>query len=239
MTVAQAQAWTDEVVRHLPPRDRVLPMVMPPFTAISAVAQRRASSTLGLGAQDLFPAAAGAFTGEIGTDLLKDLAVDAVLVGHSERRRYLGETDELVARKVETALGAGFEVVLCVGETSLERNADLAGQVIETQVTRGLDRIARPELARITIAYEPVWAIGSGTPASPAEASQAAALVRSALEARFGDQAGDDVSVLYGGSVDEENFASFLAAPGVDGALVGGASLSASRFCAMLKVASE
>jgi triosephosphate isomerase (TIM) len=227
---AEAEAWTRRVAAALGPKPGRVAAVMPTFTALGAVAAL-CGEGLALGAQDVYPAASGAVTGEVGTDQLRDLGVRYVLCGHSERRHLLGEDDNLVAAKVQAVLDAGMTPVVCVGENADEREHGRADAVVRRQVSGALEGVTTERLPAIVWAYEPVWAIGSGHPAMPEQASEAADILRHALRSRLGaDLDPRAVSVLYGGSVAPENVAEYANAPGVDGALVGGASLDAGAF---------
>lgn len=227
---AEAVAWAQQVAGALRPSTGRVAAVMPSFTALGAVAPL-CGEALVLGAQDVYPQTAGAVTGAVGTDQLRDLGVRYVLCGHSERRRLLAEDDATVARKVQAVLEAGMTPVVCVGENAEERDERRADAVVRRQVAGALEGVPADRLDDIVWAYEPIWAIGSGHPATPEQASEAADILRHALRSRFG--AGLDpaaVAVLYGGSVAPENVARYARAPGVDGALVGGASLDAGAF---------
>ncbi len=231
---AEAAAWARQVAGAVAPSPHRAAVVFPPFTALAAVAPL-CGDALSLGAQDVYPQPAGAVTGAVGTDQLRDLGVAYVLCGHSERRLLLGEDDAAVARKVQAVLDAGMTPVVCVGENAEEREHGRADAVVRRQVAGAIEGVGADRLSRIIWAYEPVWAIGSGHPATPAQASEAADILRHALRSRLG--AGLDpaaVSVLYGGSVAAESVAEFARAPGVDGALVGGASLDAQTFLALV-----
>lgn len=227
---AEAQLWARRVAAGLGPRPGRVAAVLPSFTALAAVAPL-CGEALALGAQDVYPAASGAVTGAVGTDQLRDLGVRFVLCGHSERRLLLGEHDAQVAAKVQAVLEAGMTPVVCVGENAEERENGRADAVVRRQVAGALEGVATDLLATIVWAYEPIWAIGSGRPATPEQASEAADTLRHALRSRLGaDLDPARVSVLYGGSVAPENVAAYASAPGVDGALVGGASLDAAVF---------
>jgi triosephosphate isomerase len=232
---ADAEAWARAVAATLAPSDRRVAVVLPPFTALAAV-RSYVGDALALGAQDVYPQPSGAVTGGVGTDQLRDLGVRFVLCGHSERRRLLGEDDGQVARKVQAVLDAGMTPVVCVGEDQEERENGHADHVVRRQVSGAIEGVAAERLAEVVWAYEPVWAIGSGRPATPEQASEAAAILRHALRSRLGaDLEPASVAVLYGGSVAPENVAAYARAPGVDGALVGGASLDASAFVELVR----
>jgi triosephosphate isomerase len=204
--------------------------VFVPFTAISVVAEVLRGSPVRLGAQDVSAEASGALTGQISTAMLLDAGCQLTLIGHSERRKLNGETDELVNKKLAAALKAGLTPVVCIGETLDERESQKTWRVLETQVAGGLKGFAPADLSKVVIAYEPVWAIGTGKTASPAQAQEAHLFVRQQLEKLHGKNFASGVRVLYGGSVTAENVDSLMAQPDVDGALVGGASLKKEAF---------
>jgi len=204
-------------------------LVFPPFPSLAAVAERCRGTRLEVGAQNFHPATEGAFTGEVSGAMLLEAGATHVLVGHSERRKLFGEGDEFLARKLTSALGQGLKPVFCVGETLEERDADRTGDVIRRQVERGLGELGAAESNRLLIAYEPVWAIGTGRTATPAQAREAHGFLRDLLRSRWGEAAAA-VPLLYGGSVKPENAAELLAQPDIDGVLVGGASLEGPSF---------
>jgi triosephosphate isomerase len=177
----------------------------------------------------------GAFTGEVSAPMLVELDVEAVILGHSERRQLFAETDEALARKVPAAVGAGLEPILCVGETEEARDAEQTEAVLERQLQADLAGIVSLELGKIVIAYEPIWAIGTGRTATPEQAQEACAFIRDLLRERGGPA--DDMRILYGGSVKPGNAVELMAQPDIDGALVGGASLDAGDFAAIVKAA--
>jgi triosephosphate isomerase len=209
-------------------------VVCPPFTALADVARALAGSSIGLGAQNVHWAPRGAFTGEIAAPMLRDLGCTHVIVGHSERRHELGETDAMVRRKVTAALAHGLVPILCVGETLEERDAGRAEAVLQAQVRAGLADVPAAAAPRLVVAYEPVWAIGSGRPATGDEANRVAGLLRAWLRQQFGHAAAA-VRLLYGGSVTPQTIGEFAAQPDVDGALVGGASLKADAFAGIVR----
>jgi triosephosphate isomerase len=210
-------------------------VVAPPFTALAAVADEIDGSPVTLGAQNLYPKAEGAFTGEISGPFLKDCGCSWVIVGHSERRQYFGETDSLVADKAAAALDSGLIPIICVGETLAQREGGETLRVVKTQIEAFLDVIAQ-STTPVAIAYEPVWAIGTGKTAGPAEAEEVHAAIRTWL-ANKAEPLADRTRVLYGGSVKPDNAAALLACPNVDGALVGGASLDPGSFGAIARAA--
>lgn len=206
----------------------------PPFTALVEVGRLLAGSAIDLGAQDLHWEPKGAFTGEISAQMLRDAGCTYVIVGHSERRRLLGEGDEAARRKVAAAFAAGLVPILCVGESLDEREAGQTEQVVETQLRAGTLDMSQGEAHRLVVAYEPVWAIGTGMPATGEEANRVCGLIRGWLREWFGDAAAQ-VRILYGGSVTPESIAEFAGQDEIDGALVGGASLDAEAFAAIVE----
>ncbi|MBC7247797.1 MAG: triose-phosphate isomerase [Actinobacteria bacterium] len=211
--------------------------VCPPFTAIPDVSRLlcELASSLVLGAQDVYPADEGAFTGEISPGMLKALDVVYVITGHSERREILGEDDAFVARKVKAVLAAGMRPILCVGESDAEREAGKARAKVEGQLEAALGALSAREMEGTVIAYEPIWAIGTGKTATPGDAQEMNAFIRAWLEGRFGGEVSGRVRILYGGSVKPDNASELMAMPDVDGALVGGASLKAEDFAAIAR----
>ncbi|MFP3960019.1 MAG: triose-phosphate isomerase [Spirochaetaceae bacterium] len=205
-------------------------MVAPPFTALPAVAEVLAQSPIKLGAQNMATEESGAHTGEVSVLMLSDLGVEVVIIGHSERRHVYGETDEMVNAKVRLALSHGLEVILCVGETLEEREAGNAEAVVERHLVGGLNAVRAADLSRVTIAYEPVWAIGTGHTATPEDADAMHQFIRDRISEMYSGRASRDIVIQYGGSVKPDNIAGLMAKPNVDGALVGGASLKAETF---------
>ncbi len=205
-------------------------LVAPTFTSIETVATVLEGSNILVGAQNMAAARSGAHTGEISPDMLKDVGAQVVILGHSERRHVYGETDELINTKVQLALEEGLEVILCIGETLDEREAGQVDQVNRRQLTGGLAGVDAGAMGRITIAYEPVWAIGTGKTATPEDADTTHAAVRSIMADLYDQSVADAVVIQYGGSVKLDNVAGLMAKPNIDGALVGGASLKADTF---------
>jgi triosephosphate isomerase len=213
---------------------KVKVMIAPPFTALAAAAFALENSGIRLGAQNCFYEEKGAYTGEISPQMLKDSGVSTVILGHSERRSIFGETDEVINKKIKAALKAGLEVILCVGETLDEREAGRAEAVVEKQLKGSLAGITEKELENTVIAYEPVWAIGTGKNASPSDAQKMHLFIRKIIEKHYSKQASDYIIIQYGGSVKAENASELLNMPDIDGALVGGASLNADGFAAIV-----
>jgi triosephosphate isomerase (TIM) len=205
-------------------------VVAPPFTAIHAAAEAARNTTIGVAAQDLYWEKEGAFTGEVAPGMIKEAGAEYVIIGHSERRRLFGETDAMVNRKVGAAIAADLTPIVCIGETLEEREADATLDVLDRQLKDGLDRVTSGQISDLVIAYEPVWAIGTGRNATAAQAGEAHAHIRKRLRQWFGGDAADHCHVIYGGSVKPDNIKELIAEPDVDGALVGGASLDVRSF---------
>jgi len=213
--------------------------VCPSFTALAAVAAQVDGSPIALGAQDLFWEPQGAFTGEISAPMLVDVGCRYCIIGHSERRQHFEETDEQIHKKLIAALRYGLKPILCVGETLQQRDSGQTLEVVGGQLNRALKGISCEELRQVVMAYEPVWAIGTGRNATPAQVQEAQAFIRSCLKTGSDAHTAELVRIQYGGSVTPENAAELLQQPDVDGALVGGASLKAESFVAIVKTAVE
>ncbi|MEW5741554.1 MAG: triose-phosphate isomerase [Myxococcota bacterium] len=235
-TVAEATALVRELRGAVSMvRDRVEVAVAPPFTALHAVAKALEDSNILLAGQNCHAEASGAFTGEIAAPMLKEVGCAYVILGHSERRQYFGETDAGVNRKVAAVLKAGMLPIVCVGETLAEREASRTLSVVETQVKGCLSGFGKDEGAKFVIAYEPVWAIGTGKTATSLQAQEVHAHIRELLRGLWGKEAAEAVRIQYGGSVKADNAAELLSQPDIDGALVGGASLKVADFAAIVK----
>jgi triosephosphate isomerase (TIM) len=217
---------TDEV-------GRVEVFVCPPFTALATVTDRLADSGIRVAAQNLHFEESGAFTGEVSAPMLTELGAEGAILGHSERRQMFGETDEALARKVPAALAAGLVPILCVGETLEQREGDETEAVLRRQVEADLAAVSDVDLGRVVLAYEPIWAIGTGRNATPEQAADAIGFIRGLIGDRS-DEAAAAIRIVYGGSVKPENAADVLAPGGIDGALVGGASLDPGDFAAIV-----
>jgi len=228
-TPAEAKALAAELKTVLKDcKHKVL--VAPSFTALQAVAEELKGSNILLGAQNMATVEEGAHTGETSVLMLKAIGVDAVILGHSERRHVYGETDEMVNAKVKLALSHDLEVILCVGETLEEREAGKAEAVVQTQTVEGLKGVSEAELDKVTIAYEPVWAIGTGKTATPEDADQIHQVTRDTVKKIYSADAAEAMVIQYGGSVKPDNAAQLMGMANIDGALVGGASLKADLF---------
>jgi len=212
-------------------------VVAPPLTALAAAAEVARNTDVEVAAQNLYFEPKGAFTGEVSAAMIKDTGADYCIIGHSERRRLFGDTDEWVNRKIKAALGAELGVIACIGETLEERESGQTLAVLDRQLRDGLIGITADDVASLVIAYEPVWAIGTGKNATPAEADEAHRHIRERLTELFGAEAALKCRLLYGGSVKPDNIAELIALPDVDGALVGGASLDVQTFLEIIKQA--
>lgn len=212
-------------------------LVCPPYPYLLAVGETLAGSAVHLGAQDAYFEAPGAFTGEVAVDMLRDCGCRYVILGHSERRHVMGETDAIINRKVRAAVAGGLAAVLCVGELLSERQSGQTEEVLDRQMEGGLAGVSEAEAAQVVIAYEPVWAIGTGVTATPEQAESAHEHLRKWLARRYTPAFSEKVRILYGGSVKADNAETLLGQPNVDGALVGGASLKASTFVPIIEAA--
>ena len=210
-------------------------VLAPPFTALEVVGKEIAGSTIKLGAQNVHWEPKGAFTGEVSVSMLKEAGCVYVIVGHSERRQYFGETNETVNKRLVAALGAGIVPIVCVGETLAEREADATEAIIERQVESACGSLRSEQLATCVIAYEPVWAIGTGRTATPGQAQEVHHAIRRQLTSLGSATTSERVRIIYGGSVKADNIDSLMAEPDIDGALVGGASLDADSFTRIVK----
>lgn len=236
-TPAEARALAAALRTALGNCDKADVALCPPFVCLPAVADALRGSRVALGAQNVYWKDAGAFTGEISPAMLLACGCQYVIIGHSERRQFFGETDQTVNQRLKAALKAGLKAIACVGEMLAEREGGATQAVVARQVTGGLAGLSAPEMAAVTIAYEPVWAIGTGRTATPAQAQEVHAFIRELLRKQFGAGVADAARIQYGGSVNAANAASLLAQPDVDGALVGGASLKAEEFVQIVKAA--
>jgi len=211
--------------------------VCPPFVYLQSVARALSTSSIAVSAQDIYFEPKGAFTGEISASMLKDIGCSFVLCGHSERRHVVGETDELINKKVAAALAGGLLPILCVGELLAERDAGQTEQVVNRQLKNGLADLSVEKVSAVTIAYEPVWAIGTGRTATPQQAQEAHDFIRKLLAQMYNERLAEEIRILYGGSVKPANAADLMPQQDVDGLLVGGASLNAEDFLAIIQAA--
>ena len=210
-------------------------VIAPPFTALQAVSREIEGSNITLGAQNVFWEASGAFTGEVSPTMVRDVGCRYVIIGHSERRQYFGETNETVNRKVVALLPLYLQPILCIGETLEERQAGKTLDILADQLSGALTSLEAEQASRLVLAYEPVWAIGTGLTATPEQAQEAHAFIRESLAKRFNNEVANNIRILYGGSVKPENVDELMAQPDIDGALVGGASLNAASFIGIIE----
>jgi triosephosphate isomerase (TIM) len=234
-TIEEAEAFLGAFLPEVPSEGPEV-VICPSYLALKAAVELCAQSRVRVAAQNMHEEESGAFTGEVSAPMLREIGVDGVIVGHSERRQYFNETDEALARKVPAALAAGLEPILCVGETEQQRDAGDTQAVLSHQLQIDLAEVGSAELDRVVIAYEPVWAIGTGRTATPEQAQEAVQFIRSLMRARGEDAAGR-IRIVYGGSMKPENAAELMAQPDIDGGLVGGASLDADHFAAIVAAA--
>ena len=235
-TVAEARALASALASNLNGIPDVEVLLCPPFISLTTVGKEIAETTLKLGAQNLHPEPKGAFTGEVSPTMLSGLC-DYVIIGHSERRTLFGEDDAFVNRKVHAALAHDIIPILCVGETLAQRESNTTGEGLTRQTTLGLKDV--PPDAEFVVAYEPVWAIGTGKAASASDAEQAISLIRKTISQQLGDNAAEKTRILYGGSVKSSNITDFISSPQIDGALVGGASLDPDDFSGIVTATSQ
>lgn len=227
-TIEEAIQLVKEIKSNL--KDGVETVVCVPFTALSEVKKEISGTKLKLGAQNMHWEESGAFTGEISPLMLKEIGVDFCIIGHSERRQYFGETDEMVNRKIKSALKHGISPIVCVGETLEQREANIEKKVVETQILKAFDGIVAEEMEKIVIAYEPIWAIGTGKTATKEEANEIIAFIRKIIMNKYRQEISDKVRIQYGGSVKPDNITDIMNQSDIDGALVGGASLKPEEF---------
>jgi triosephosphate isomerase len=233
-TVAEAAEFVDALLPKIAATQHDV-VICPPFLALSEVIERSRGSAIRVAAQNMHEESSGAFTGEVSAPMLVELDVDAVVLGHSERRQHFGEADDSLARKVPAALAAGLEPILCIGESEEARDSGQTEAVLERQLQADLAEVEPARVPEVVIAYEPIWAIGTGRTATPEQAQETIAFIRDTLRER--GAAGDAVRILYGGSVKPSNAAELMAQPDIDGALVGGASLDPEDFAAIVEAA--
>lgn len=238
-TPKETESFLKEFLPKLPKNAPCDVVICPPFTSLSTAAQLLAGTGVGLGAQNVNENKEGAFTGEISAGMLTAIGCQYVVVGHSERRQLFGETDAWVNKKVATVLANNLTPIMCVGETLAEREANATLKVVERQVKEGLQNIPSADTKKIVIAYEPVWAIGTGRTATPAQAQEVHLFIRDILKDQYGSLTSLAVRILYGGSVKPDNMAELMACEDIDGGLVGGASLKADSFLQIVTYKSQ
>ena len=231
MLISSAGKWIDNLLEKLHFADSVDIVVAPPFTALAKLRESIKDSRIYLAGQNMGSEIEGPRTGEISAAMLKDAGCDYVILGHSERRQYLAESDEIIRKKINLACDQELNIIFCIGESLDDRNSDRTNKVIETQLSRGLANLEAKGLSQLVVAYEPVWAIGTGHTASPEQAQDVHLFIRTWCEKSFGLEQAQATRILYGGSVKPETSASIMNQPDVDGLLVGGASLNVNSFC--------
>jgi triosephosphate isomerase len=234
-TVGEAVDLVRQLKMLIAKVDGVEVIVAPPFTALHAVREESKGSLIRLAAQNLYWEEKGAFTGEVSASMIREVGCEFVIIGHSERRQLFGETDETVNRRIKAALGQGLKPIFCIGETLKERENEKTFSVIETQVKGGLKDLGEKEVLTITIAYEPVWAIGTGKTATPLQAQEVHRFIRETLGKRYSKDMAEKIRIQYGGSVTPENIKGLMDQQDIDGALVGGASLKADSFSRIVR----
>lgn len=231
----EAQSLAKALTTHLSTDSGVEVAIYPPFVYLRELASVVAGSDISLGSQDAYFQDNGAFTGEISMSMLKDCAVKTVLTGHSERRHVIGENDMLVNKKTRAVLAAGLQAVLCIGETLEQRENGKTDAINEHQTRAGLEGVSKEQLGQIVIAYEPVWAIGTGKTATPQDAQNAHANIRGLIASMYDKQAAESIRIIYGGSMKPGNAGELMAMPDIDGGLIGGASLIADDFLSIIR----
>lgn len=234
-TIPEAEQLVKGVLQQLAGANDVEVVFCPPFTALSSVKKLLNGTPYGLAAQDIYWKEEGAYTGEVSPAMLKDVGCDYVVIGHSERRQYFGETDETVNLKVKAALAAGIKPIICVGESLEEREAGKTHSLIKDQTEKALAGIAPEDVEKVVIAYEPIWAIGTGRSSDGKDANQVIGLIRKTIAGIFGESAAAQVRIQYGGSVKPANIKEFMDEAEIDGALVGGASLDVDSFMKIIR----
>ena len=236
-TPAEATAFINEIKPMVAGKDNCDIIFCAPYVTIAAAQEAAKGSNIKIGAENVHFAPKGAYTGEVSAEMLTACGVEYVIIGHSERRQYFGETDETVNLRTKAALAAGMKVILCLGEVKEQRLSGITDEVVAMQTKLDLQGVSAEELKNVIIAYEPVWAIGTGLTATPEQAEETCGVIRKVLAAMYGEEVAESVTIQYGGSMNEKNAAELLAKPNVDGGLIGGASLVAEKFTAIVDAA--
>ena len=236
-TPAEATAFINEIKPMVAGKDNCDIIFCAPYVTIAAAQEAAKGSNIKIGAENVHFAPKGAYTGEVSAEMLTACGVEYVIIGHSERRQYFGETDETVNLRTKAALAAGMKVILCLGEVKEQRLSGITDEVVAMQTKLDLQGVSAEELKNVIIAYEPVWAIGTGLTATPEQAEETCGSIRKVLAAMYGEEVAESVTIQYGGSMNEKNAAELLAKPNVDGGLIGGASLVAEKFNAIVDAA--
>ena len=230
----ESQKLVSEILNGLGNDDKCEVIVCPPFTSLGEVHSLVKDSVIKLGAQNMYFEKSGAFTGEVSADMLKSAGCEYVIIGHSERRTIFGESDELINAKIKAAINNGLKVIFCIGESLSEREKGITHDIVKMQVTKGLENISNEELKNIIIAYEPIWAIGTGKTATPEQAQEVHAFIRKLIANIFSEEIANKIIIQYGGSVKPDNASTLLSQSDIDGALVGGACLKADSFLSII-----
>ena len=236
-TPAEATAFINEIKPMVAGKDNCDIIFCAPYVTIAAAQEAAKGSNIKIGAENVHFAPKGAYTGEVSAEMLTACGVEYVIIGHSERRQYFGETDETVNLRTKAALAAGMKVILCLGEVKDHRLSGITDEVVAMQTKLDLQGVSAEELKNVIIAYEPVWAIGTGLTATPEQAEETCGVIRKVLASMYGEDVAESVTIQYGGSMNEKNAAELLAKPNVDGGLIGGASLVAEKFTAIVDAA--
>ena len=236
-TPSQATAFINEVKPLVAGKDNCDVIFCAPYVTIAAAMEAAKGSNIKIGAENVHFAPKGAYTGEVSAEMLKEIGVEYVIIGHSERRQYFGETDETVNLRTKAALEAGLKVILCLGEVKDERLAGITDEVVSMQTKLDLAGVSAEELKNVIIAYEPVWAIGTGLTATPEQADETCGVIRATIAKLYGDEAAEEITIQYGGSMNDANAKELLSKVNVDGGLIGGASLKTDKFTTIVKAA--
>ena len=237
MTPSQTKAFITELAPKVSGLDKCDIVLCVPFVDIATAVEAARGTNIKIGAENVHFAESGAYTGEVSAKMLTACGVEYVIIGHSERRQYFGETDETVNLRTKAALAAGMKVILCLGEVKEQRLAGITDEVVAMQTKLDLAGVSAEEMKNVIIAYEPVWAIGTGLTATPEQAEETCGVIRKTLAAMYGEEVAEATTIQYGGSMNEKNAAELLAKPNVDGGLIGGASLVATKFQAIVDAA--
>lgn len=238
-SAAETRQFVEEIKAKVPESEKVTAVIIPPVLAIADAVEAAKGTSLEIGAQNCFWEAEGAFTGETSPASLKEIGVSYVITGHSERREYFHETDEEINKKVKAILNSGMVPILCAGETLEEREAGDARRKVKDQILKALDSVSSGEAENVVVAYEPIWAIGTGKTASAKEAEEMCGWIREVLSELYSIETAEKIRIQYGGSVKPDNIKELMAQPNIDGALVGGASLEPESFIALLEASAE
>lgn len=237
MTPSETKAFIETLKPMVAGKDKCDIVLCTPYVDLATAVEAAKGSNIKIGAENVHFEAKGAFTGEVSCAMLKEIGVEYVIIGHSERRQYFGETDETVNQRTRAALAAGMTVILCLGEVKEQRLAGITREVVSMQTKLDLAGVSAEDMKRVIIAYEPVWAIGTGLTATPEQADETCGQIRAALAELYGNEVAESTTIQYGGSMNEKNAADLLSKPNVDGGLIGGASLVPAKFTAIVDAA--